>query len=368
VRVIRFVAVALSVQLASAIAASAQAVSVVPSFGISQVYDDNLFYRPVGEADTTTRFSPRVDLTYASERLTTSGRYTFDADRFTTHPELTTMHARQDAGIDARYHSSPRLSVGVSAAFAETQTAADLNAATALTPGRVRAQRATLHGVAEYQVGPRTALSAAYTVADDRLIGGVGLVTQRASSTIEHHASARADVRVESSYERYFFDGVGSRTSVALTAEWTREMTRGTNLALRLGPRAIDGALSPEIGASLHRQLHAGEASLSYAHTQTTLVGLAGTADAHSVTAAYGIERRRLKLRASPGLLRTRQAPLSAVVYRLSVSCVRPISQRLAVEAAYDMNVQRGNIYAVHTERIDRNLVSVKLAVSRLAW
>jgi hypothetical protein len=368
VRLIRGLAAVLSVPLASAIPVRAQTVSVVPSFGISQVYDDNLFYRPVGEADTTTRFSPRIDMVHASERLTASGRYALDADRFANHPELTTMHARQDAGVDAEYRSSPRLSVSVSAAFAETQTAAELNSATALTPGRVRAQRLTLHGATEYHVGPSTEVTGGFEVAGDRLIGGVGLVTERASSTIDHHASARTDVRVESSYERYLFEGVGSKTSLALTAEWTRELTRGTSLALRLGPRATDGALSPEIGASLHRQLHAGEASFSYAHTQTTLVGLAGTADVHSVTAAYGIDRRRLKLRATPGLLRTTQATQSAVVYRMSVSCVRPVSQRLAIEAAYDLNVQRGNIYIGRTERIDRNLVMVKLAVSRRAW
>ena len=106
---IRIVVALVPVLVAGPAVLDAQGVSVSPSFGISQIYDDNLFYRPVAEGDTITRVSARVDAAYHSELETVSARYALDADRFGHHPELTTAHARQDAGIQAQSHVTRRL-------------------------------------------------------------------------------------------------------------------------------------------------------------------------------------------------------------------------------------------------------------------
>src|SRR5439155_21419401 len=78
---------------ATAAAADAQGLSIVPSFAITRIYDDNVFYRPSGESDLTTRFSPRIDMTYGTDRLSWSTRYAIDADQFDRHPQLSTAHA-----------------------------------------------------------------------------------------------------------------------------------------------------------------------------------------------------------------------------------------------------------------------------------
>ena len=361
-------AVIVLLQIATAIGANAQSLSLVPSFGTTEVYDDNVFYRVEGEADTITRFTPGIDARYLSERLAVSGHYVLDADRFAAHPQLTTVHGRQDGGFDAKYQSSRRLSFGGAAGFIESQTPADLNQATGLAPGRVRARRLTIQPSATYQLDPNTEAKAGYTMTRDQLAGGVSLLSQSATSTLDHRLSDRNDVRLEHVYQRYLFDVLdvaATRTSQTLTVEWTHAIDRLTSLSFRAGPRVTDGAASPEIAASVRRHLRAGDASLAYLHTQTTLIGLAGTAETHSVTATFTADpHRRLMVHAGPSVLYTRQANLSSMVYRLSLSCARPIASRLSVEAAYDVNLQRGNVYTGRSiDTIERNVALLKLVV-----
>jgi hypothetical protein len=360
------VAVALVPLLAAATApAHAQSISVTPSVSISQMYDDNLFSRPAAEADTITRVSPRFDAQYRSEFHTFSARYALDADRFDRHPDLTTAHARQDAGFEEQYHATPSLSLGGAAAFMETETPADLNVATALTPGRARAQRLTVHPSAAYQLGWLTSATFGYIAAHDRLFG-VSLLSQTATAAIDHHASARDGVRWEYSYQNYLFNAFERKTSQAVTAQWTRDVTRATSFSVRGGLRITGGTLSPDAAASLHHAMRIGEAALAYAHTQTTLLGLVGVADTHTVTARVSGEARSgLQLHVEPGLLRTTQTGLASTVYRLSVGGLRPIGRRLGVEASYDLNLQRGNIYAGHrVETIGRHVAVLKLVAN----
>jgi len=46
------------------------------------VYDSNVFYTPLGEPDTITRASSRVEMGLRSARQTFRSHYALDADRF----------------------------------------------------------------------------------------------------------------------------------------------------------------------------------------------------------------------------------------------------------------------------------------------
>jgi hypothetical protein len=362
------VVVALAVVLAASPATPhAQDFSMSPSFGISQMYDDNLFYRPAAEADTITRVSSRLDARSRSERQTFSARYALDADWFAHHPELTTVHARQDAGFEEQYHVTRRLSLNGAAAFNETQAPAELNLATALTSARARAQRLTFQPSATYEFAPQTNATIGYAAAHDRMLG-VSLLTQTATASIDHHASARDGVRWEYGYQSYLFDAADRKTSQVLTAEWTRDLTHATSVSLRGGPRITSGMLSPEAGASIHHKMRVGEATLTYTHTQATLIGLVGIADAHSVTARVAGELRSgLQLRVEPGLLRTTQTTLGSTVYRVSIGGMQPVGRRLAIEASYDLNLQHGALYAAQSvETIRRNAIVLRLVATAM--
>ena len=315
------------------------------------------------------RFSPRLDAAYQSGRLAITSRYALDADRFTRHPELTTAHGRQEAGFDAHYDASRRLLVTGMAAFTETQTPSDLNEVTALTPGRARARRLVFGPSATYDVGSRTGASAGYTTTFETLQGGVSVTTQSATAALEHRRSAASGVRVEYLDQRFVFGGLQATVSRALTAEWTREVKRATTLTLRAGPRLTDGVVAAEVAASARHQLRAGAISVSYLQTQATLIGLPGIAGVRSVTATTERQLRpRLTLRADTGVLQTRQRDLSSLVYRVSGSCAWTFANHLGIEAGYDMDLQRGDLYTAQAaQNIGRHLATVSLIVAQAA-
>ncbi len=350
---------------ATANMALAQGLSFAPSLGVAQVYDNNVFYRPLGEPDTITRASSRVDMAFHSERQAFWSRYGLDAERFDRHPELTTAHARQDAAFEERYQATRRLSFGGAAAFTETEAPAELNVQSALTPGRARAQRTTVHPSLTYRADRLTTATFGYTAAHDRMLD-VRLLTQTATATLERHPSARDGVRIEFTHQSFLFNASERQMSQALTAEWTRELTRATALVVRGGPRLTDGTLSPDVAASIRRALRAGEASLSYEHTQATLIGLVGVADTHGLTVRLsGEPRPGVRVRVEHGVLRTRQVDRASAVYRVSAGYSQDIATRLALEATYDLNLQHGNIYTV--ERLDtvgRQVAMVRLVAA----
>jgi hypothetical protein len=173
-------------------------------------------------------------------------------------------------------------------------------------------------------------------------------------------------LRFEYSFQHFRFQQIDASRSQLWTAEWRRSLDRTTDLSVRLGPRVTDGTLSPEVGATVHRRLRAGEAVLTYLHTTTTLLGTLSLADVHSLSALVAAEPRRgLRVHAGPALLHTTQGPLSSVVYRLTAGCEWPIAKHLVIRSDYDVNVQQGNVYSAQSvETIGRNRILVSLATA----
>jgi len=344
---------------------------LVPSFGTRVVYDDNVFHRPAAEADMSVRFSPRLDAFRNTKRLALSGTAELDADRFARHDELTTAHAGELATFDVTYSASRRLSMSNAAAFMETETPADLNELTALTPGRARARRLMLHPSAIYDLGPRASATVGYLVTADSLSGGTSTTTQTMSVSLDRHFSAREGVRLEYLEQHFFFDANRTSASRTLTAAWTREIDRGTMLTLRAGPRITAGVLAAELTASARHALRSGSVTVSYQQTQTTLIGLEGIARMRSLTA--GAERdlgRGVRLQTTSAVVDTRQAAVPTRAYRLSGGFVWKPAPALSLETSYDSDLQHGNLYAYAaqaTQIIRRNAVTMKLTVARPA-
>jgi hypothetical protein len=351
---------------AGAVTAHAQALWALPSLATRVLYDSNVYHRSAAESDLLTRVSPRLDVLRRRERLTMSGRLELDADRFARHPGLSTDRSREAAAVDMRYAASPRLSVSSAAAFTATDSPDELNELAALSPGRARARRLLWHPSVGYDLGPRASLALGYLVTGDALHGGVGGTTETVSASLARHLSARDGLALEYLEQHFSFTGAPASASRAVTVEWSRQVDRGTTVTLRVGPRVADGALAPELSALLRRALQAGSVSLSYQDTETTLIGLAGSARMRSLGA--GFERvvgRRLTLRTTSALVQTRQAELRSVAYRVSGGCNWRFAPRLGVEASYDSDLQRGDLYASQPAQvIRRNLFSVSLVVA----
>jgi hypothetical protein len=363
----RIAAVTLWLQVLGPLAMAAQGVTLTPSAGTSVVFDDNVFQRPVAESDLSVRFSPRLDVARRSDKLTFSGQFAMNADRFSEHPELTTALAREDVVLDARYAASPRLSIATAASFMGTEMPEELNEIAALTPGRARAQRVTVQPSATYSLGPRADASVAYSATSDTLRGGVSVMTHAATSSLERHVSDRSTLRVEYLEQHFIFSAGPTSASRAITTTWSHNVTRGTTLTLRGGPRVTRGVVAPELSATARHVERAGSVTVSYQQTQTTLIGLSGVADVRGVTVtAERALRSHVRLTASSGASQTRQPEGSSLAYRVSGGCTWTLANGLAVEAAYDADRQRGNLYtALPDQNIGRNRVMLTLIVAR---
>jgi hypothetical protein len=71
-------------------------------------------------------------------------------------------------------------------------------------------------------------------------------------------------------------------------------------------------------------------------------------------------------LLASSGASQTRQTEGSSFAYRVSGGCTWTLANGLALEAAYEADRQRGNLYtALPDQNIGRNRVMLTLVVAR---
>jgi hypothetical protein len=339
---------------------------VRPLFDIAQVYDSNLFSTPTDrQADFITRVTPGLAAQYRSPRLTMLGRYTFDAERFADHSDLTNVDARQHADLELSYRPTSRTALFAGADLLMTQTPGELNANTALTFTRASARRAAAHSSITRQLDMVTTGTLDYVFTEYRIAGGLETRTHAAAIGINRRLSSRQSVDAGYRLEQFFF-GRSSVTSHALTLGWTEAITRRASVSVDGGPRVTNGSLAPDLSASVRYQFKPGELAFAYARTQTTVIGLAGTTDARSLTltTTWNLPQS-LKLRVAPARFRSAQEERRADVYQVAVGLSRPIARGLSLDVTFDTYVQQGNLYnAVADVTIPRHDVMIRVAAA----
>jgi hypothetical protein len=293
------------------------------------------------------------------------GRFTFDVERFASHPELTTVDARQRAGATVTYRPTRRLAVAADAELLKTRTPAELNALTNVTLARARAQRASAHASVTRQLDMVTAGTIDYRYAADHIEGAPGTRTHTLTIGADRHRSQRDVVSVNYRLNQFQF-GATSATSHAVDLGWTHAITHRASVSLGGGPRVTGGSLAPDLSASIRYQFQLGEWSLAYARTQTTVIGLAGVTDAQSLSAtAAWLPRPSLRLRLSPAVFRSANTALHADVYQLTAGIERRIARDVSLEVAVNLFRQHGNLYAASPdETIPRQNVVIRLVAA----
>jgi hypothetical protein len=340
---------------------------VSPLFSTTQVYDSNLFSTSVApQSDFITRVSPGIESEYRSARFSLLGHYVLDLERFAAHPELTSAEGRQQASIDLRTSRSRRLAFAVDGVFARTRTPGELSAGTGLTLARATAERVEVHPTIVRQVDPITEATLDYTWTDERLVGGLSTRAHRPGIRVDRHVSRRDVVGVNYGIRMFFFETDERLTSHAVSIGWTRELTRRASVELRGGPVLTDGAPAPEVLASMRYRPGPSEMSITYARTQSTLVGFAGIVDTQSVTASAAYSPRpRLQIRIVPGLFRSSSDGRRTDAGRLAFEAERPMTERLSLRATYEAAVQRGNLTAgLSGDSICRHLVALSVVAA----
>jgi hypothetical protein len=346
--------------------ARAQVFRLTPSLGISQVYDSNLFFSTSNrQADSIWRVSPAIESEYRATPWTLIGRFTLDAERFSEHPELSSLQARYHAMTDLRYRPTARVTVGAVTEFSKTQTPGELNAETAVTLARADARRLAFHPSATYRFDPVTEGTLDYVYTEDRL-AGTRLRAQTFNVGAARHLSLRDTASVGYGVRQLQFGPDDTSTSHVLSAGWSHSLTPLASLTLHGGPRVSDRGPAPELSAAFRYHLRRADLTVTYLRGQTTLIGLADSVDTHGLaaTASY-TPRPSLRMRITPGIYRTVSRGTEARVYRLAFAATRPMGRWLSLDAAYDLNVQHGDIYTARPQdRIARHVAMIRLGAA----
>lgn len=344
---------------------------------LTELYDSNIFATASSpEADVMTRVTPSFAAGYRDPRLKISGRYTLDAERYTRHAELSSVHARQQGTVDMAYSVTSRVVWGANAEIAMTRTPGELFVQTGLMLPRARTSRVTGRSRLTREWDSRTDGTAEYVFSEDRIHGEITVRTHGATLGAVRRLSSRTSTRIEYlGTQDSFLDRPGatadtvSTTSVlshALVAGWSHAVTGRVRIAVNAGPRLIDGRFAPELLLSLQSRRDRGDVSLSYQRTQTTVIGVARPVAVEAVTSqlVWG-SGRGPSAHITPAFLRNRAGGLRTDVYRVAVGVEYPIGQRLSVDLAVDASMQSGRLQQALPEgAISRHTATIRLVTT----
>lgn len=313
------------------------------SLAAVEVYDDNLFASAEArEPDNIWRLSPRLSLGRRSPRLTLLGRYGLDAERFRRHPSLDTPLAGQDASLEMSWAPSKRLVASTTASYVEAQSPGTLNVLTGLELGRRRGRRLSARQLLSWQMGARTKGVIEDSFMREEVAGFPRMDTQTATLRLERKLGALDVGGLSYSARRYASD-VDAILSHVVTLGWRREVTPLTHFELEVGPRFTERAVGAEMSVSFRHRFPRGEATLSYVHTQTTVLGEAGPVMTEGVTATF---RHRLfeslTLAAGPAIARVEGRGSEFEIFRLGLEVAWRLTRRLSLSASHQFNLQSG--------------------------
>jgi hypothetical protein len=309
---------------------------LVPSFSLTETYDDNIFISSVHkQSDFISRFVPGLRAGYQSEPFTLLGNYAFTSALYASHSSLDSPTESQVGGLTLKYRPTEVLSLNFDGAYAETSIPAQLNqpnlallvpaatpsqpnpalpsnqAATSLLTTRERASYYSLVPSVGYRFD---ALDRGIVTYDYLVYQGGGILTTTHDGIVQFDREVTPqDTAILKGYIRHFEtapSAVISATSLdsyAATAGWKHRFTEQLDATVDAGPRftvgtGIHGTLvDAEADATLNWRFQRGTASVGYARTELTAAGFGGTFRADSVFVALAVEPIRfLRLSVTP--------------------------------------------------------------------
>jgi hypothetical protein len=330
----------------------------------AQIYDSNLFFTSMNrQSDFITRVSPGVLSEYRSPLLALRGRYTLDIDRFASQGELSGTDAQHGA-IDFSYHPTRRVALAANAEYLTTHTPSELNTETGLSLSRARAERVTAHSSFTRSLDRSSVGTVDYVFTQERVAGGIEILTHAATIGANHRLSLRDTVRADYQLHQYFF-GAAALTSHGLRFGWTHGITGRSTFSIDGGPRVTDRSPAPELSASIRYQFSPGDVSLAYARTQTTAIGLVGIAETQKVSAtATWRPRKSLRMQVEPACFHSVHGGLQADVCRLSLGVAYQIVPGLSLDSVMTADVQHARLSAeLANETIPHQNLMISLVV-----
>lgn len=340
---------------------------LTPLFATAQVYDTNLFSTATArDVDLVTRLSPGVDVAYRTPRFTLAGQYTFDAERFADHAQLTRMDARQHGAVALTHRLTARLAFAADLNVTKTHTPGELlTAQNGLALTRANASQVAGHSSVTRRIDALTAGTIGYGITDERIAGGVEGRVHTVAISGKRRVSARSTANTEYRVQRFSL-GTSATTSHTLQIGWLHALAPRLTVSVDAGPRLTNGSVTPNLSASLRYHPDPTDWSIAYTRTQSNIIGFAALADIQSFTTSLAWRSRRSgEVRVVPGVFRTVTAASRADVYHLMVEGVRPIRSHFAVSVTSDSYLQHGTVNAsLSRDVIPRHTLTLKLVTN----
>jgi hypothetical protein len=284
----------------------------------------------------------------------------FDLERYARHPKLDDAQARRRAGLDLRHRPRRNWEVSLSAVYATTNNAGDLNTATGIEVGRFEARRLTLAPSLAHRLDEVTTATASYSF--DEIRGGITARTKFAALVAERRLGGQDTAEAAYRARGFAFDGSSAGTAHLVTLLWSRRVRAMTRLRIEAGPRLYRSRLGAEVAAVAEQRLRRGEASLRYAKTQATMFGQSVVVDVDAWTAVLAYSPvRSLRLSAAPALYRSAGGGRRARVRRLDLATAWRLGPRLSIAASHELSVQTGALAGVAEGRIPRQVFTVRM-------
>jgi hypothetical protein len=330
---------------------------------VSEAHDDNLFSSPAArESDAIFRLSPDLRATYRATALAVLARFGLDSERYAEHGELDDPSARTRAGLDLRYRPRRTWEFSFSGLDFTTNNAGELNTATGIAVGRLKARRTTLAPTVLHRLTAAATASLGYSF--DEFRGGGNARTETFTARLEQRRGARDTVEATYRIRRYAFDGQGAGAAHVPGLRWSRRIGARTRAHVEAGPRLFGGRVAAEVDARAEQRFHRGDASVQYVKTQATLFGQPVIVDVDAYTAVLGYSpARSLRFSAAPALYHSTGAGRRARVRRLEVAGAWRIARRVSVAASEELSVQTGTLAGIREGEIPRQVFTVRLVL-----
>ena len=317
----RPIAILATIVLAAAVSAQAQArVELVPSVSLSSTYDDNLFATANASQDEMLLVTPSLEAYYQSPSVALQSQYSFDAQRAVGHPVLNELDARRHAMFDGTLKATPQLTLSLNGLYDLSQYPNELNYETGVLLGRQRSTRWQGTPALEFQVRPRTILTAQYDITRETLEQYISGEMQVIRAGFDRKASPRFTWGVRY-LGRIFANSAGaaappppsdmtgitvapgsasgapvvpvtnvsgptSERSSAVVASVTWLVSPETSFTVEGGPRVSSyGSRLPEVLATFAKQTRLAKIGADYWQGESIVLGIRGPVQLESSTA-----------------------------------------------------------------------------------
>lgn len=398
-------ALLLMIGLASAAPALAQArVELVPSVSISSTYDNNLFATQNASSDEMVLVTPSLEGRYESPSVRLESLYSFDAQRAVGHPVLNMLEARRHGMVDTSLKMTPQFRLSFDGRYDLSQSPNELNFETNVLLGRQRSTRWQLTPALEYQLRPRTIVSAQYDLTKEAMaqyvdgqmqvirVGfdrkqtplitwGIKYLGRRfangAGSALPSpttFGSLNATVVPQSIFNLaqapvFYPIAATSQQSHALLGEVTWTVGPETSFMLQGGPRISSYASRmPEVLATFAKETRLTKIGLDYWQGETIVLGIPGPVKLESSTSkVVWAVRRTVEVGAHAGVfhIETLQKAAARVFHGEFVGSWSP-GGPYTLAASYGMDFQKGDVRSplLSEKQVVRHVFLVRMTVA----